>query len=180
MSKAQPTALPEILKSFDAASPLAANWLRGAFETIADRALRRQQLDARALEAFVVDRNNNASARRLAYEWLLKVDGTAADRLIPGMLQDANAEFRRDAVQRLITAGTTQLDAGNKEDATKTFQQAMIGAVDDDQVRAIVKPLRDLGEMVDIQKHFGFVTAWQLIGPFDNTGTKGFDVAYPP
>jgi hypothetical protein len=180
LSKAPPSALPEILKSFDAASPLAANWLCGTFETIADRALKQKQLDGHLLEAFVIDRNNNASARRLAYEWLLKVDNTAADRLIPGMLQDANPEFRRDAVARLIDAGTKQLDADKKDDATATLKEAMIGAVDDDQVRAIVKPLRDLGEKIDIQKHFGFVTAWKLIGPFDNTGTKWFDVAYPP
>lgn len=180
LSKSPPSALPEILKSFDAASPLAANWLLGAFESIADRALKQKQLDGRVLEAFVVDLNNNASARRLAYEWLLKVDNTAADRLIPGMLQDANAEFRRDAVARLITAGTKQLESDQKADAAKTLQQALLGAVDDDQVKAIVKPLRDLGETVDLQKHFGFVTAWKLIGPFDNTGTKGFDVVYPP
>lgn len=180
LSKAPPSALPDILKSFDAASPIASNWLRAAFETIADRALRAKQLDARTLEALVVERNNNASARRLAYEWLVKVDNTAADRLIPGMLQDANAEFRRDAVARLLSAGTKQFDAGQKEDAAKALKQALLGAVDDDQVKAIVKPLRELGETVDLQKHFGFVTAWKLIGPFDNTGMKGFDVVYPP
>lgn len=180
LSQAPASALPEILGGFETASPLAANWLRGAFETVADRALKQKQLDGRALEAFVVNRSNNASARRLAYEWLLKVDATAADRLIPGMLQDANAEFRRDAVARLVTAGTKQLEDGAKEDAAKTFKQALLGAVDDDQVKAIVKPLRDLGETVNLQKHFGFVTNWKLIGPFDNTDKQGFDVAYPP
>lgn len=180
LSQAPAAALPEILRGFDNASPLAVNWLCGAFETIADHALQQKKLDGRPLEAFVVDRSNNAAARRLAYEWLLKVDPTAADRLIPGMLQDASAEFRRDAVARLLTAGTKQLEAGEKADAAKTLQQALLGAVDDDQVKAIVKPLRDLGETVDLQKHFGFVTNWKLIGPFDNTDKKGFDVAYPP
>lgn len=180
LSQAPVTTLPEILRAFDTASPLAANWLCGTFETIADRALKQKQLDGRTLEAFVVERKNNAVARRLAYEWLLKVDPTAADRLIPGMLQDASAEFRRDAVARLLTAGTKQLEDGAKEDGAKTLKQALLGAVDDDQVKAIVKPLRDLGETIDLQKHFGFVTHWKLIGPFDNTATKGFDVAYPP
>ncbi len=180
LSQAPVAALPEILRAFDTASPLAANWLCGVFETIADRALQQKQLDGRPLEAFVVERSNNAAARRLAYEWLLKVDPTAADRLIPGMLQDASAEFRRDAVARLLTAGTKALEDGAKDDAAKTLKQALLGAVDDDQVKAIVKPLRDLGETVDLQKHFGFVTNWKLIGPFDNTDKKGFDVAYPP
>lgn len=180
LSQAPATTLPDILQGFENASPLAANWLCGAFESIADRALQQKALDGRPLEAFVLDRSRNAAARRLAYEWLLKVDPTAADRLIPGMLQDASAEFRRDAVARLLTAGTKQLEAGEKTEATTTFKQALLGAVDDDQVKAIVKPLRDLGETVDLQQHFGFVTHWQLIGPFDNTDKQGFDVAYPP
>ncbi len=180
LSQAPVTALPEILRGFENASPLAVNWLCGAFETIADRALQQKALDGKPLEAFVVDRNNNAAARRMAYEWLVKIDPTAADRLIPGMLQDAGAEFRRDAVARLLTTGTKQLESGEKEAAVKSLKQALLGAVDDDQVKAIVKPLRDEGETVDLQKHFGFVTHWKLIGPFDNTDKQGFDVAYPP
>jgi len=43
-----------------------------------------------------------------------------------------------------------------------------------------VKPLRDIGESVDLQKHFGFLTEWYLIGPFDNVELKGFDTVYPP
>ena len=60
------------------------------------------------------------------------------------------------------------------------MRQALNGAIDDDQVKAIVKPLKELGESVDLQKHFGFLTEWYLIGPFDNVGLKGFSVAYPP
>src|SRR5262245_49973935 len=37
--KADPTALPEILAALDQASPLAANWIRGAIDSIAERAL---------------------------------------------------------------------------------------------------------------------------------------------
>jgi hypothetical protein len=37
-----------------------------------------------------------------------------------------------------------------------------------------------LGESIDIARHFGMLTEWHVIGPFDNRGKKGFDVAYPP
>ena len=70
-----------------------------------------------------------------------------------------------------------------KEDqsaASTVFHEALQGATDDDQVQAIVKPLKELGETVDLQKHFGFVTHWKLIGPFENHDLVGFDAVYPP
>ena len=173
--------LVPLLKAFDDASPLAVNWLRGAFETVADRQLKTTgQLPAKNLEAFVKDTARSAEARRLAYEWLIKVEPAAGDRLIPGMLQDASPEFRRDAVQRLIKSAKKATEDKEVEQAGKLYRQALVGAVDDDQVKAIVVPLREMGQQVDLQKHFGFLTEWSLAGPFDNTGFKGFDIAYPP
>jgi hypothetical protein len=37
-----------------------------------------------------------------------------------------------------------------------------------------------LGKPIDVPRHFGFITTWKLVGPFENTGEKGFPVAYPP
>lgn len=174
------TLLP-ILKSFDNSNPLAVNWLRGAFETIADRQLKTTgKLPADKLEQFVKDTTNNAEARRLAYEWLIKVDATASDRLIPGMLKDASPEFRRDAVARLIKSAVAAREAKMQDEAIKIFREALVGAVDDDQVKAIVGPLREMDQKVDLQKHFGFLVDWYVAGPFDNSDKKGFDIAYPP
>ncbi len=33
---------------------------------------------------------------------------------------------------------------------------------------------------MDLLQHFGFLADWQVIGPFDNRGQKGFDVVYGP
>ena len=33
---------------------------------------------------------------------------------------------------------------------------------------------------MDTLKLFGFLTHWKIIGPFDNTGRKGFAAVYPP
>jgi hypothetical protein len=181
LSQAPAESLPTLLKSFEGANPLAINWLRGAIDSIADRQLKQTgKLPASQLEAFVKDTARSPEARRLAYEWLVKVDPTAPDRMIPGMLHDASPDFRRDAVERLIAQATKAHEGADKGAETKLLQEALSGASDDDQVKAIVKPLRDLGETVDLQKHFGFLTEWSLIGPFDNTGLKGFDTAYPP
>ncbi len=181
LSKASAESLPIVLRSFEGANPLAVNWLRSVVDTIADRTLKSTgKLPAASLEAFVKDTGRSPEARRLAYEWLIKVDNTAADRLIPGMINDASPEFRRDAVARLIAQATKLHEESNKEAESKILRQALNGAIDDDQVKAIVKPLKELGETVDLQKHFGFLTEWYLIGPFDNVGLKGFNVAYPP
>ena len=107
LSQGSADTLIPLLKAFDDAGPLAVNWLRGAFESVADRQLKvTGNLPADKLEAFIKDTARNAGARRLAYEWLIKVDAKASDRLIPGMLRDASPEFRRDAVQRLIKSAT--------------------------------------------------------------------------
>ena len=181
LSQSSADSLPVLLKSFEGANPLAVNWLRSAVDTIADRTLKTTgKLPAASLEAFVKDTARSPEARRLAYEWLLKVDGTASDRLIPGMLQDASPEFRRDAVARLMDQAAKAHEANDKEAELKLLNTALSGAIDDDQVKEIVKPLRELGEKVDLQKHFGFLTEWYLIGPFDNSDLKGFNIAYPP
>lgn len=181
LSRTPAAELPVVLTAMTGANPLAANWLAGAFETIADRELKQGgKLPAAALEKFVRDTKQDAAARRLAYEWLRKVDPAAEDRLIPGMLKDPGSAFRRDAVQRLIAAAEAKLAADEKDAAKAGFQEALQGATDDDQVKAIVKPLKELGVDVDLQQHFGFLTHWKLIAPFNNVGLVGFDTVYPP
>ncbi|WP_417391550.1 hypothetical protein [Gimesia sp.] len=180
LSQADAAALIPILNSFAGANPLAVNWLCGAFEAVASNAIEQNQLPVDKLEAFVLDKSKHPRARRLAYETLIKVDPEATDRIIPGMINDASVTLRRDAVQRLIDEAKALEKAGKKDEAKQIYQQALSGATDDDQVKVIVKPLRSLGEKIDLQKHFGFLSNWKIIGPFDNTGRKGYDTAYAP
>ena len=177
LSKSEAKTIPQILIAFDGASPLATNWLRSAVETIATHAQKsKQKLPVDELEKLIQNRKQNPRARRLAFELLKTADAKRAEKLVPGLLLDPNAELRREAVKRLIgEAAKVEGDA-----AAKLYQTALTGAVDDDQVKAIVGPLKKLGVTVDLQKHFGFLTNWQVIGPFDNKDKKGFDVAYPP
>lgn len=181
LSKGGTSDLAKILPAFDGASPLAANWLRSAFEAIADREFRATgKLPQADLEKFIAQTEHDPRARRMAFEWLLKVDAGAADRLIPGMLHDPSTEFRRDAVARLIAAGTKLEAEGKADEAKATFLKAIDGARDEDQIETIMKPLDKLGVKVDLARHFGFLLDWQLIGPFDNTEKKGFAIAYAP
>lgn len=181
LSRGSAKTLLPLLAAMDDATPLAVNWLRGAFESVADRELKTSKvLPAQELEAFIAEKKHLPQARRLAYEWLVKVDPTLADRLIPNMLLDPGADFRRDAVQRLIDQAVALQGKDDNPAAIKTFREALRGATDDDQVQAIVKPMKELGETVDLQKHFGFLVKWKLIGPFENHDLVGYDAVYPP
>jgi hypothetical protein len=173
--------LPTILTALDQAPPLAANWLRNAFETVADRNLKLQRpLPKAQLEAFVRETSHNPRGRRLAYEWLIKVDPTASARMIPAMLLDPAPEFRRDAVALRIS-DAAKIDAvHDKAQAIKVYREAFSGALDDDQVKTIAQALDKLGEKVDISKHFAFLTQYSVIGPFDNHGGRGLEAVYPP
>ncbi len=181
LARADAARLPEILKGFDGAGPLAANWLRAAVDAIAERQIQRGgPLPNAELEAFVVDRSRDARARRLAYEWLLRVDASAADRLIPGMLEDPGWEFRRDAVARLIREAAGHAEARRSAEAVTAYRRALVAARERDQIDLIAQRLRGMGEKVDLARQLGCVMRWKLIGPFDDVGGKGFDAVYPP
>ena len=176
-----PAVLLPLLAAFRNANPLATNYLRSAAETIVDRSIAaKKKLPRKKLEAFITDRKNDPQARRLAFEIVERVDATVVDRLIPGMLTDPNPVFRRQAVARLLDLAN-RLQKENQQDLARSlYKRTLQGATDDDQVKTIAKLLRKMGEKVDLPRHFGFLTNWHIVGPFDNTGSKGFNVVYPP
>jgi hypothetical protein len=176
-----PDALPDLLAALDDAGPVTANWLRAAVDAIAERELAAgRPLPAGALEKFVRDTRHAGPARRLAYEWLARVDPEAPKRLLPGMLHDPGAELRRDAVDLVLRDAQQRLDRGDRPGAAATYRKALSGALDPDQVEQLAAKLRELGTEVDLAAHFGFLRRWSLLGPFDNHGGVGFGTAFPP
>ncbi|MCE9606238.1 MAG: hypothetical protein K8U03_15185 [Planctomycetia bacterium] len=170
--------LPELLTSLDTASPLAANWIRAAIETIGERAeTAGDKTSAPALEKFVLETKHVPQARRLAYDILSKLDKTAPDRLMPGFLDDPSTELRREAIDRVLTEATASKDPA----VTKSlYEKAFSASRDVDQIKDLAAKVEKLGGAADLPKHFGFVVAWKLIGPFDNMKEKGYDAVYPP
>jgi hypothetical protein len=176
-----PDALPAILAATNQASPSAANWLRAAVDAIAERTLAAgKPLPAKALEAFVRDRKNAGHVRRLAYEWLVRSDAAAPGRLLPTMLDDPGAELRRDAIAVKLAEAEKLLEKKDKEGAVAAFRSLLTVARDRDQVTGIAKHLKDLGVEIDQTRHFGFITEWTIIGPFENKDGVGFAKSYPP
>ncbi len=178
IERADAADLPMLLAAMDDANPLARNWLRGAYETIASR--KGVQLPTEALTKFLHDRSHLPQARRLAYDTLKSVDPTLEARLIPTLLDDPSGELRRDAVTLTMQQAEKLATDGHPDAALAQFQAALSGAVDEDQVKKLAEILKGLKQPVNLVDHYGFLTQWKVIGPFDNKGMKGFHVVNPP
>jgi hypothetical protein len=173
--------LPALLAGMDGASALARNWLRAAIDRVLERAAAaRKPLPFAELEAFLRDTRHDPTARRFAYELVLKNDSTAADRLLPGMLADPSPELRRDAVARVLADAARLVKEKKSAEAEAQFRRALAAARDFDQLRAIIRDLGTLGKTVSLADHVGFIRSWKVIGPFPNLDEKGIDIVYPP
>jgi hypothetical protein len=180
LSRLSPADLPQLLVGLDGANPIAANWIRCALDTIVERAGKEQrELPVEALKEFLEDRSHNPRARRLAYELIVQVEPSSAKGLLSTMLEDPSLELRRDAVDQVLSEakGNTSSKSGA---AAELFETALKAARDEDQVRDATAQLKKLGRTVNLPRHFGLLMQWKLVGPFDNPGMKGFNIAYPP
>lgn len=181
LAQLPPDAIPAILTAAKDANPLAANLLLASIETIVDRAgASKTPLPTNQLEAFLHDTDQDPRARRFAFELLTRTDPAAEARLVPTFLHDPSPELRRDAVAYTLAEADRLKASGKNDEAKAAYEKALSGAIHDDQVRTIVEALKGYGDEIDLQKHFGFITAWRIIGPFDNRGMLGFEAVYPP
>jgi hypothetical protein len=181
LSAAGPDQLLKILAAFEGAEPLAQNWLRAAVDTIAERHLDGGgALPAGQLEAFIRNQENPPRARSVAYDWLLRVDPAARSRLLPDLLDDPSGELRRGAVELAIERAGRLDPESDRPQLVAAYRQALSAARDLDQVNELAARLKKLEQAVDLPTHFGFLTDWRLIGPFDNTDRRGYHTAFPP
>lgn len=170
-------ALFPTLASIDDGNPTAANWLRSAAGAIAEGETKAgRKLPADKLEAFARDTKQAGSARRIAYELLAAQDTTAKDRLLPGFLNDPNADLRRDA----ITAELAKAEKLAGQPLKAELQRLFAAARDSDQVEDLAKRLDAEKAPVSVSEHFAFVTHWHVAGPFDSAEGKALTTAHPP
>ncbi|MBN8281415.1 MAG: hypothetical protein J0M16_12465, partial [Gammaproteobacteria bacterium] len=173
--------LPRLLEAMNGAGDRARNYLVAAAATIADRQLKSGKgLPIADLGEFLLNPSHAGPSRRLALELVAKADAATAEAMIPGLADDPAPELRREAVQRLITAAASRASGDAKGAAVALYQQALGFARDGDQVESITKALKELGRTVDLVQRLGFLTRWQVIGPFDNKGGAGYDRVFPP
>ncbi|MCX7701330.1 MAG: GerMN domain-containing protein [Gemmataceae bacterium] len=167
---AGPKALLPIFQAFQGADSTTANWLRLAVEAILERETQAgRPVEKSLFESVATDRSRPAAARDLAFEVLDQLDPTARERLLPGMLNDPSARIRREAIDWALRA------MPSADRLAELFTMAR----DIDQVERIAKELKGLGREPDVIQHLGLITRWQIAGPFDNSGLKGFSQPLP-
>ncbi len=166
--------IPVILSAIDGDSPLSANWIRAAVDVIASR---HKQLPLNDLEVFLADVRHDPRSRRLAWELIQDRAPGRAEEIIRGMLDDPSVELRYDAVDRLLRKADKE--KGSLV-AIELLREALGAARDVGQVKKITSDLQKNGDEIDLQQHFGFLSNWYVVGPFDNSGGDGFAKAYPP
>lgn len=167
--------LPQILKELETSDATSANWLRTAADAIIEKELAAgRTLDLTALETFLKDTSHKPRSRRMVYEWIIRVNPDSRQKLLAGFMNDPSMELRRDAVAEALA----QLPKEGERKAG--LRQILNSARDKDQVDAIAKELKTLGDEVDLAAHFGFVRDWSVLSTFDNTGEKGFAAVYEP
>ncbi|MFN0077885.1 MAG: hypothetical protein ACKVY0_15625 [Prosthecobacter sp.] len=172
--------LPEVLKGMNGANALAENWLRAAVGVIADEALKAKKLPVEALVAFLKDTANSPGSRVVAFDLIQRAEAKLVEDLTPTLLEDPSSDLRRHPVAKLIEAGNAALEKQDKEKAIVAFGKGLSGARDEDQIKELTKKLRELGQKVDLPKHFGFLMNWKLIAAFSNADRGGFDTVFPP
>jgi hypothetical protein len=173
LSKAGGGELPTILRAMNGLHPVAKNYLYTAVRVIAER--EGNKLPMQALEAFLADSQQEASARKLCYDLLVSRDVSVKERVLPNLLKDPSPTLRREAVQRLMLLGKVAKEA----DKARHYTEALQGAIEEEQVKEISAELEKLGKPVDLLKHFGFIANWHIMGPFHNKGRAGFAEKFP-
>jgi hypothetical protein len=176
LAKSNASVLIDILEAMGDANPISLNWLRSAVDTIAARELSAgRKLPVSRIEKFLGDTAHHPRARRLAYELIAQAEPDRAESLIAKMLDDPSPELRRDAVERLV-AEAKQL----REAAIAKYEMALKSARESEQIEAVAKTLKELGRPVKLANVFGWVSEWQVIGPFDSAGGAGFANVFAP
>jgi hypothetical protein len=174
-----PAVLLPLLEAMDTPDTVAANWLRTAFDRIADKAAGEggKGIDADALLRFARDPKRQGRARRLALDVVEGLHpGTRA-----GLLRDwtDDPEFRYDAIEQILA----DLDRDKETPADRrvaALHRLFAATRDLPQSRAVAARLKELGAPVSVADHLGFLRDWYVIGPFDARVMKGFRATYPP
>ena len=169
------TQIKVVLDGFGPATVRGRNWLRAVAADVADNG----PFPTEPLNAYFADRQADADARYLAYQLLVANDPSRQAVLLGDAETDPSLPVRYLKIQALID----QADAVRKDQpdaAIETLTRVVANARSPKQLQTAAKTLKALGKPLDLAETLGMMRSFQLIGPFDNTGSKHFDTAYLP
>ena len=168
--------LLEVLQSMKDASLVNKNWLLAVAQSVADRDRSTARED---LEQFLPRLSEDSSARYWAFHFLTRDDQALREQLLSSMLADPCLELRYEAVA--LAMKQVEADKSLDKNARLSAYNSLLNAARlPEQVQAIAEELGELGTEVDLLTHFGFLTKWQAVGPFDNVDGIGFGHVYAP
>ncbi|MCO6047303.1 hypothetical protein NG895_25665 [Aeoliella sp. ICT_H6.2] len=174
---ASPDDIPTMLRGMNDSNPAVENWIRTAIDQVAEQTLDSGgELPRAELIDLLADTSAAPRARRTSYELLEQIDADKAHEMLASMVDDPSLEMRYDA----IAAGIAAAESAEGDEAVAQYRKLFEAARNLEQIQTCKRALKEAGVEVDLAKHMGFVTAWRMIGVFDNRGQAGFDVAYPP
>jgi hypothetical protein len=164
------------------ANPVAKNWVLAIAQSIADR--QPAAATRSSLERILADTAGDGEVRYWALDRLAERNRQARESLLDGREEDSSLDIRYEAIElamsKLPSVDNAKNDAAVKQQTVAGYQKLLSAARLPTQINAIAAKLKELEVPVDLLKQFGFVSQWQLVGPFDNRNTIGFPVAYPP
>src|SRR5262249_36230893 len=101
------------------------------------------------------------------------------------MLDDPGVELRREAVDVVLLRKADRLydlwkRGEDKGTAAAAYRAALAGARETDRGKHAAGRPTEPGGATDLTKHFGFLTHWHVVGPFDNKDGVGYHTVYPP
>lgn len=165
VAKSNDLSLIQVLKAMQGATPTGRNWLLG----IANQKFRIDGAKLTAkLEEFLADKTNDGEARYKVLVWLAGGNTTELQKRLATMYDDPSPEIRYAAIDYLMQ---------NASDAD-VLRKLLDSARHPNQVVDLIKKLEDAKVTVDQAKHFGFLTKWRFVGPFDHVGVKNFNKVF--
>lgn len=156
----------QVLQAMQGATSIGKNWLLG----IANSTQRKNPVSKQELEGFLRDTKQDPEARYTVFRWLTDGDDSSRNQWLETMLDDPSPELRYEAIAKALEP---------KELTVEQLKTLLDVARQPEQIVDLISRLDKQGIKVNQSQHFGFLSNWKLIGPFDNTGSKSFDKIYP-
>ena len=176
------TSLETVLSKMKQANPVARNWLLSLAQSLADK--QEAGKTKASLEKILADQSGDGEVRYWALDHLAGSDLALRAKLLDGRTEDSSLDIRFEAIQqvakKLPTVEAAKSDEAAKQKALAGYQQLLKAARQHVQVNSIIDTMKELGQVVDMRQHFGFVSSWQIVGPFDNRKEVGFGTIYKP
>ena len=171
----QKSILP-LLTAMNQANPIGDNWIRGAINQILQSS-KSQSFPSSEIKGFIQNKENIGSSRRSAFELLQDFRPKLASFMVPKLISDPEPSLRREAVAQLLKQASTAL---SDPESKKLYTRALTEARDAEQIKEASNALKKMGQEINLVDLMGFLTEWDLIGPFDNKERTGFGKIYQP